>query len=148
MRGLGLLAVAACGLAVAAPIPKDKPKKDEDAIQGVWQLEKFEGEDRLTAAEIAGTRYVFEDGLLAVKVDGKRSENPDKYKLDPTAKPKAIDFANFLCTSHGIYELNGDVLKICVVEGPDSVRPTGMKSEGHRLHLLTLKRVKEDKKEK
>ena len=40
---VGLL--VACGLAVAAPIPKekDKPKKDEDAIQGVWLLEKFEG---------------------------------------------------------------------------------------------------------
>jgi len=36
--------LVACGLAVAAPVPKakEKPKPDTEAIQGVWQLDKFD----------------------------------------------------------------------------------------------------------
>ena len=148
MRGLGLLAVAACGLAVAAPIPKekDKPKKDEDVIQGTWAMEKFDG-GQAPPAGLGPIQMTFKDGKLAVEFGGKLMDQ-GTYKMDPTAKLKTIDLTNGPATALGIYELDGDTLRICV--GDDAMgagRPTELKGN-EQIALITLKRVKEDKKEK
>ena len=149
MRGLGLLAVAACGLAIAAPIPKekDKPKKDEDAIQGVWLLEKFEG-GGAPPPDRGPIRFTFAEGKLEVNMGGRPADKQGEYTLDPTAKPKAIDLVNHEQKAPGIYELDGDTLRICLSEGAGAARPTEFKGEGMRVALVTFKRVKEDKKEK
>ena len=78
--------------------------------------------------------------------DAKQGE----YKLDPTAKPKAIDLVepNGSRNTPGIYELDGDTLKICIAEGQNAVRPTAFKPDGMRMPVVTFKRVTEAKKDK
>jgi len=134
----------------AAPVPKAKAK-DEELIVGTWQVENFDFGPGAPVPPID-----FKQINLAFKTDGKLAmtmgDMPRKegaYKLDPAAKVKAIDMteANGR-VSPGIYELDGDTLKICIAEGADAVRPTEMKPGGMRGAVVTLKRVKEEKKEK
>ena len=61
---------------------------------------------------------------------------------------KAIDVIEDGDVSPGIYELDGDTLKICVVEEGNVVRPTEMKPDAKGGAVMTLKRVKAKKKDK
>ena len=133
----------------AAPIPKAKVK-DEDAIVGTWQVEKFDFGPGTPVQQIDFTKMkvAFEaEGKMSVTM-GDLQQKERTYKLDPAAKVKAIDISSVGRTAPGIYELNGDSLKICIAEGADAVRPTVMKPDGRRIAVRTLKRVKEEKKEK
>ncbi len=70
-----------------------------------------------------------------------------QYKLDPTASPKTIDIIKKDMVELGIYELEGDTLRICLAK--DLRRPTKFesKSETGRNALVTFKRVSEKKQE-
>jgi uncharacterized protein (TIGR03067 family) len=143
MRGF-VVALVSCALAVAAPQPpkgKDKPT-DLDAIQGVWRPEKFEGEDGPTADELANLRLTIGKGTITIALRGVEREKPQQFKLDPSAKPKTIDVTAADETAFGIYELDGDTLRICLGDGPKVARPTEFKA-GKRVGLMTLKRVKD-----
>lgn len=142
----------ACGLALAAPIPKDKdkPKKDEDAIQGVWQLDAIDAGPGVPAPPPGGPmiRFTFKDGKLEVSMGGQPMGKQGDYKLDPAAKPKSIDLVEGGGqNAPGIYELDGDTLKICLAEGQNAVRPTEFKPDGKRVVVVTFKRVKDEKKD-
>ena len=134
----------------AAPIPKAKVK-DEESIVGTWQVEKFD-----FGADAAPVPTDFTQMKLAFSAEGKLTitmgDKPQKesaYKLDPAAKIKAIDITGEQGrTASGIYELDGDTLKICVPERSGTVRPTEMKPDGKQVAVVTLKRIKEEKKEK
>jgi uncharacterized protein (TIGR03067 family) len=68
-----------------------------------------------------------------------------KMKLDPTKSPKHVDlehYATGVPAWPGIYELNGDDLKVCLnLEG--KARPTEFKTKaGDKCLLLVLKRKK------
>ena len=146
--------LVACGLAVAAPVPKakDTAKKDEDAIQGVWKLEKFDigGAVPFPPGALQAIHYTFKDGNLGVTHAGQLREKQGTYKLDPTAKLKAIDLTEGGNgrTTPGIYELDGDTLKVCLAQGPTPVRPTEFKADGMGVTVVTFKRVADEKKDK
>ena len=131
----------------AAPIPKTKPK-DEEAIQGTWQVETFDFGPGVPKPPFDVTKI-----RLTFKADGKMtmtmSDLPPKdgeYKLDSSAKVKAIDMTESGQIAQGIYELNGDTLKMCITEGANAVRPTEMKPVGMSTAMVVLKRVKDEKK--
>ena len=119
---------------------------DAKTIQGSWAI---------ASAEIGGGPFPPQAAkLITLKMDeGKyevKAENPDKgtYTIDPTAKPKTLDIfggegpnagKHFPC----IYELHGDVLKICYQLG-DGPRPAEFKSPaGTKIFLVTYKRKAE-----
>ena len=147
MWRLATVAVLACGVVLAAPIPKkdEKPKKDTEAIQGTWQLEKFEGEDK-PPVELSAIKLVFKEGKMSVSVAGRENQK-GAYKLDETAKPKAIDLTK-PGENRGMYELDGDTLKICMVDDEKAARPTEFTATGKRIMLFVLKRVPDEKKDK
>jgi uncharacterized protein (TIGR03067 family) len=136
----------------AAPVPKEKEKvKDEDAIQGTWQVESFDmggAPGGPPPGEIAKLKLTFKDGkVTANRGDGSKEDAID-YKLDAKTKPKSIDLTEGGRPMLGIYELDGDTLKICMSEGgQQGVRPEELKSDGKNIAVITLKRVKEEKKE-
>jgi RNA polymerase sigma factor (sigma-70 family) len=140
------------GLAVEPPAKgdkkADKPKEDKDAILGTWKVEKVE-EDGKDASEtddgkgfkskpwtITGNKIVLE-GLFEMT-----------YKLDPAAKPKAIDLDNGGGkTWDCVYSLDGDTLQICAPLTPGDDRPKEVASkEGSKTRLVVLKREAKDKK--
>ncbi len=144
-----VLPALALGL-TAAPVPKEKAKvKDEDAILGTWKVETFDlggAAGGPPPGEITKLRLTFKDGKVAAsRGDGMQDEID--YKLDATTTPKSLDMIEKTSTMLGIYELDGDTLKICVSEGGQKgVRPTEMKTDGKNIAVITLKRVKEDEK--
>ena len=149
------VAVAVTFGVTAAPVPKVKPI-DEDTIVGVWQVVAIDLAPGVPIPPIdhKQTRFEFKAGGK-FKISGKKvipkGEMPayeGEYKLDPTAKAKAIDMTHKGRVLPGIYELDGDSLKICVDEGDNSVRPTEMKPDCPHAAVATLKRIKDEKKDK
>lgn len=97
-----------------------------------------------------GSQVVFKGEEMTVR-EGRNDKDPRKFrfKLNPKEKPKTIDMTSLNGKYKGsvnpaIYQLDGDTLKICSPNGPDTKqRPTELKSEkGSSIVLLTLKRVK------
>jgi RNA polymerase sigma factor (sigma-70 family) len=129
----------------------DAKKTDNEKIQGVWKFDsgKINGQDPQGDEGASIKEATFEitaDKLIAKLKDGTKES---KYKLDPTAKPKAIDIVYNIPgggeeITRGIYKLEGDKLTLCAKHraGPDE-RPTEFESkEGSGMMLMVLKRVK------
>jgi uncharacterized protein (TIGR03067 family) len=120
--------------------------KDGDALQGTWLP---------SAAEFAGEKFpdeVRKTIKLAIKDDNYTvtvGAKVDKgtVKLNPSAKPKALDITgtdgpNKDKTMLAIYELDGDTLRVCYDLSGKS-RPTEFKTKADtQLFLVTYKREK------
>ena len=150
--GSGMI-IAACVLVAGAGLPRDKPKKDLDLLQGAWVI---------VGKEFMGKKATKEDvkklsGEMVIKgalVTQWADDAGDKYvistctwKLNPKPRPKRIDLAYTGGEFKGekslaIYELKGDTLRVCYSMDNEN-RPTEFagKADGKAL-LLTYKRVK------
>jgi uncharacterized protein (TIGR03067 family) len=120
--------------------------KDGDTIQGTWLP---------ATVELAGKPFpdeVRKSMKLVVKGDGYTvtvGKGVDKgtIKLNPSAKPKAMDISGTDGPNKGktllaIYERDGDKLRICYDLSGKS-RPTEFKTkEGTQLFLVTYQREK------
>jgi RNA polymerase sigma factor (sigma-70 family) len=138
--GVGLLATQAWA---------DKPpaKEAKATLDGTWQLTAVTkngvegGKDEVEAGKIVLSGETFEMHHGANTVKGT-------FKVDPAQSPATID----LVVSEGgdpgemhlgIYELDGDKLRICMTH-KDKERPTKFESlDGSGAVLVSLKRVKE-----
>jgi uncharacterized protein (TIGR03067 family) len=146
-------------LLVAAPVPKEKEKvKDDDAILGTWKIEKFDlggGPGAPPQQEIDKMRFVFEKDSVMRVTRGTDEDAKGTFKLDPTAKVKTLDLiinppggGAKPETMLGLYELDGDTLKLCVTKGPNQNRPAEIKADGKDTAVITFTRVKDEKKDK
>jgi uncharacterized protein (TIGR03067 family) len=130
-RLLGVVAVS-CLAALAAPAAEEK-KADKDAIQGAWDL---------TSVEISGTKVevppgkgislTFSGDKVTKKEAGKKEEE-GTFRLNDTTKPKEIDLTvpkkgdpTAKMTLKGVYELDGDTLRIGMPKGDEDPRPAAM----------------------
>lgn len=157
MRLLVLLAAGLfAGSLFAADDKKDEKKvKDEEAIVGVWQVEKWDegGANERKEEEVRKARMEFnKDGKASLTFSPDRTISFD-YALDPSAKPKAIDWSKGKQdTIPGIYTLDGDTLTVCILHGSsDNLkrdRPTEFKVDAKKeIRVITFKRVKVEKKD-
>jgi uncharacterized protein (TIGR03067 family) len=137
-------------LVTLALIAADEPKADLGKIQGAWMVVSGESDgkkepDRLSAA----SQFVFDDDQLSIKILGA-SFAKATLTLDSKKKPRELNAKNTEgptkgVTLKGIYELDGDDLKICwgIKGGP---RPTAFStSAGSGRRLFVLKREKSKK---
>jgi uncharacterized protein (TIGR03067 family) len=158
MRPLALLAAGLfAGSVMAAPVPKEKAK-DEEVILGTWKVEKLDtgGPDGPPQSEVDKIRLVFEkDNGLRVLGGPSGEEVKGTFKIDPSAKPKAFDMTvaspgkgGHVEVMLGLYELDGDALKLCIPKGPNTKRPEEVRPDGKSVAVLTLTRVKDEKKDK
>jgi uncharacterized protein (TIGR03067 family) len=153
---LAALVVAFAGTLMAEDKKDEKKGKDEDAILGTWQAEKFDfgGPGGPPQSEVDKIRFVFEkDSVLRLLGMSSGGEMKGTFKLDPAAKVKAFDMTVTRPGQDGkaetmlsVYELDGDTLKICLTEGPNQKRPEEVKADGQSVAVVTFKRVKEEKK--
>src|SRR5262245_38149427 len=132
MAALGML-VLAVGSARA---------DDQEKLQGTWKAEKaVRGGMETGADELSKMSIEFKGNKAIPKRDGN-DEKEAEYKLDDSKKPKTIDVSTPDGKQiKGIYEIDGDSLKLCFVEEGD--RPTKFEStEGSKVMYLVLKRQK------
>jgi uncharacterized protein (TIGR03067 family) len=84
---------------------------------------------------------VFAGDKVTCPVNGAMEEL--EYKLDPTAKPKRIDvIVEDGKIARGIYQLEGDTLKLCFDKDAGGERPTKFATDDTTYGLIVLKRKK------
>ena len=128
----GWLAVHAIYFLIGAgPEKEDASASELKKIQGEWIVEThqsgatiFSGND-LKAFGLPLKMAEKEDKLI---MSAEKKTVASTVRLDPTQKPKTFDLtlldgSKKGTSVSGIYELDGDVLKMCVVLGSDK-RPT------------------------
>jgi uncharacterized protein (TIGR03067 family) len=135
------LLVLAVGLLPADDAPKDDAvKKEKEKLKGTWKG----GEGKREAVIV-----ITDDSMtVTFKRGDKDRVYKGTYKLDPTQKPKALDFLvnegpdeHKGKTSLQIYELDGDKLKWCANEPGKEGRPKEFAAQGGYL-LIEFMREK------
>jgi uncharacterized protein (TIGR03067 family) len=143
-----------CAVGFAAPggsgtLAHDKADlvKELRKFQGAWTFESSEaGGKELPAGELNGLVLTFEGDKHTVK-KGDEVIQAGTQKLDPSKSPKAIDVTitegvNKGAVMLGIYEINGDTLKVCF-DAAGKKRPTQFKSTpGSETFVNVHKRLK------
>jgi uncharacterized protein (TIGR03067 family) len=123
----------------AAPVPKEKGKADAELILGTWELVTREAAPRGQTNGIH--RELHREGKAIIIHTSTNRRIDAIYKIDPTKSPKEWDWklgesgAEFL----GIYELDGDTLKLAIVS-KGTPRPTKMEATPG-VSLSTYKRL-------
>ena len=147
-KALFILAVALC---VAADKPKPDAKKELAKLEGTWVMAGLEVEGvEVPAKKLAGTTLVIKGDKYTVKV--KDTAHETTIEIDPTTDPKSIDmlFPNgteLPKRGKGVYELDGDTLKICRHQATGEDRPTQIGSwPNTNLFVVTWKRKEPPKK--
>lgn len=130
-----------CVMTVAQPAT-DASKEELRKFQGTWTIELQEEDGKkLTEAELKGRTISFGSSLFLVRRKAVM-EQIGKMKIDPAKKSinATVDKgAHEGDLMPGIYEFDGDTLKICLSTDGDS-RPKDFKAGADRL-LMVCKRV-------
>ena len=111
---------------------KADAEKELKKLQGTWTFESVEvGGKEAPAADYKSMTVTFEGGKFTVKT-GDEVIQVGTEKLDPSKSPKAIDVTmtegpNKGAVMLGIYEIDGDTLKVCF-DPQGKKRPTEFKS--------------------
>ncbi len=145
----------------SAPILADDAdaKKDLKQLQGTWELVAAHRHGKDALKELPkGYKITFRDDLWIVEFEGRKpfKDVDSRVKLDPSKSPKEFEWVRtgviglgasdqpFRLELLGIYEIDGDTLKLCWDVGQATGRrPTAFKTEAGTEHLsLELKRAK------
>ena len=139
------LLIAMLGLLGAA----DKAQTDKEKLQGLWQVVSQEVDGMLGPEAIAGQmKYTFKKDTLTVHPAEPSSDSEFTCKLEPGKKVNTIDMkvaqgANTGLTYLGIYQVDGDDLKICFGVKPGNERPKNFATrDGSGTVLIILKRAR------
>jgi uncharacterized protein (TIGR03067 family) len=125
-------------------------KKEMANLEGEWSMVSGERDGQALPEELVkGARRVAKAGETTVTVGGQQFLKA-KFTVDPSKKPKAIDYTlsdgpNKGKTQLGIYELDGDTVKFCFA-APGKDRPKEFKTVADS--GLTLSVWKRDRKDK
>jgi uncharacterized protein (TIGR03067 family) len=125
------------------------PKKDQDKIQGTWEVIEFIADGTPVPDKIRSKlQVIFKDDKMQLTGLGGIDKREYVFKLDPTKKPKVIyampQFDPYKGqTLPAIYDIDGDKLKICMSNGVATEPPAEFNAPaGSKLALLVLKRAK------
>ncbi len=121
----------------------DATKQDREKLQGTWKVSAMSlaGKAFPSTSKDIRTR-IFTGDKMVIKdplAKGERRQEAT-FKLDAGKEPRHIDFTDAKSgkTLHGIYQLEGDTLKIAY-PFPAGARPTSF--DGRGVFTETLKRA-------
>jgi len=141
-----ILFVIVCPLLLFAD-DSDAIKKDIAQLQGEWSMVSGEIDKQpMPEALLKGSKRVAKGDETTVTIGGMLFMKA-KFTVDPSKKPKTIDYmmTEGLTkgkTQLGIYELDGDMVKFCFAK-PGQDRPTEfVTKEGSGRTLSVWKREK------
>ena len=150
MRTLGIL--GAVLLIVTAAYPQEgAAKKELGRLEGKWKYVKVEAPDKIaqTIAEASVVEFRGNKMIHTITLStGKKEVTEATIKIDPTKKPKTIDITRLDAPNkgkafQGIYELDGDTLKLHLSEVPED-RPSDFEyKKGSARFLKYVKANKE-----
>ena len=130
--------VAAAGLALAAPGPKnDVPK--QPPLVGEWRLVRTD--DTPTSRETDRIEEFRPGGVHVLRLwggPGLESRNEHRYTVDVKADPPRLDVADDLV---GIFKVEGDTLSVCFRVRTTGPRPTQFKAIDGEQRLFVYQRV-------
>jgi uncharacterized protein (TIGR03067 family) len=140
-------ALASCllVLVVGAEPLNEAAQKEQKRLEGEWVIQQIETKDAkhkpgadeqivLTIQDRNWTFGTFQKGEIVA--------------LDPNTKPKLLDLKSVRpgrpsLVNESVYQIDGDVLHICIYQGKDKKRPTNLqKPTEANMVLWTLKRSK------
>src|SRR6266850_4319083 len=145
---MGIVAVAA--LAFANLAGGGDAKKDLEMMQGKWTVQSIKESDGKGPTDdfLKDIEVIVKDDSMKILLTAKKETlDAFKMKLDPTKKPKAVDFTHTEGpdkgkTELGIYKLEGDTLTICVNDF-DKERPAAFATkEGTKISVIVMKKKK------
>jgi uncharacterized protein (TIGR03067 family) len=145
IRLLGVLVAAGAALALAADEKKDDAKDELKKFEGAWVLVSSEHDGEKAPEELIKTAKASVKGDKVTLSVGGKTVMEAEFKVDPTKKPKTIDSTATAGPdkgkkSFGIYEMEGDTLKICYNEKERPKEFSAKKGSGNTLD--TYKREK------
>lgn len=148
-----LLATLLCSFGLAAIVSSGARaddtadvEKERKKFQGTWTIESVEaGGKKLPAEPFKEMTVIFDGDKYVVKQGGTLVESAI-MKLDPSRSPKSFDSTvtegpNKGAVILGIYELDGDTLRVCF-DPQGKKRPTEFKGEPGSQTLVVHRRVK------
>jgi len=143
-----ILAAFLLGLVCTLPaVAEDAVQKDQKQLQGTWLVTGAE-KDGQAFDRIKGGKLTVKDSNFTIVTAGGVELKGD-LRLDPAKKPRQLDLAHQEGllrdkTWEGIYDLDGDDLKLCYAEADSGKpRPSEFKTEpDSRLLLVIMKREK------
>ncbi len=149
MKSISMLAAFLCASTLCATASDgDKPKSDDDLIQGTWKV--VSAHEAGNVREVPdGLRFVVTADRLSI-ASGKCDPLGVSYKLDATTRPRSMDTSHELdpgkpIVQLAIYALDGDELKLCIASA-GKARPTTFESKaGDTVVTWVLMRMKKDK---
>jgi uncharacterized protein (TIGR03067 family) len=146
LQWLGL--VTACALVVSTSNAGDKGTSDKDKLQGTWSVASAIDNGKAAPADkTKGVTVTFKGDKMIISMQGKDEKMEGTFTVDSTKKPKEmdVDFGKGM-KGTGIYEFDGDSLKIAHGEFGDARPKTFDSKEGSKVSVMVLKREKSDKK--
>jgi len=114
-------------LLLAGGNAQDQAKKDLKRMQGTWVLAALEVDGKpVPDDKLKDTLLIVKGNKYITRVKDREIETT--FTLDPSKKPRAIDMVfgegeKKDKVLKGIYEIDGDTLRICRGLGPDQERP-------------------------
>lgn len=141
---LGL--VLLIGVPLSADDKDDATKKDMKKLEGNWNVESVEANgQKLSPDQVGNIKLTIKGNQYNVDLGERKLELT--FKIDPTKKPKAIDFTlvmgNEKTETQGIYEVTDDTFKLCrTMEGGQERPKEFAAKEGSGTMLIVYKRQK------
>jgi uncharacterized protein (TIGR03067 family) len=145
------LTSALCGLILGtalAPAFAQPAAEAQRQLQGSWTATQAE-RDGKPADDVVGHRLSFTGNRFQIQAKDGKPLYAGSVRVDPSARPAAIDFAHAEGALKGkawkgIYALDGDTLRVCDnAPNLDKDRPVAFEARSGSGHVLvTFKRAK------